>query len=174
MWRNMWRKYFDFNFHYKHKNPTVHHLNSSFCLWLNSDQFNLLVNSSSDSLHSNWTQTKSRSPEQFWFVSTVSSGSVYINPQFTVTCEDILSLHADDVRLSLSLLSCPLLICLLVPEVIVLVRAAVNHLCTVNHLCSVSSVFTLTSGSLRGWVQSQSTVHMSSLEGAKPVNSPET
>uniref|UniRef100_A0A671TS20 Fibroblast growth factor 12a n=1 Tax=Sparus aurata TaxID=8175 RepID=A0A671TS20_SPAAU len=26
------------------------------------------------------------SPEQFWFVPTVSPGSVQINPQFTVTC----------------------------------------------------------------------------------------
>ena len=50
-----------------------------------SDQFDLLVNSSSDSLHSDWTQTESESPEQFWFVSTVSSGSVQINPQFTAT-----------------------------------------------------------------------------------------
>ena len=54
--------------------------------------------SSSNSLHTNWTETESESPEQFWFVSTVSSGSVQINPHFTVTCEDILSLHADDVQ----------------------------------------------------------------------------
>lgn len=40
------------------------------------------------------------------FVSTVTSGSVQINPQFTVTCENILTLHTDDViRLSLSVLS---------------------------------------------------------------------
>ena len=73
---------------------------------MNSDQFHLLANSSSDSLHSDWTQTEPESPEQFWFVSTVSSGSVQNNPQFAVTCEGILSLHADDfIRLSLSLLS---------------------------------------------------------------------
>ena len=51
---------------------------------------------------------------------------------------------------------CPLLMCVLLPGVTVLVRAAVNRLCSVNHLCSVkylcsvnhlcseSSVFTLT------------------------------
>lgn len=98
---------------------------------------------------------------QHTHVLCITSGLVLTNPKFTELDVNTFKLWttflpaADDSLSPLQLhLSCPHLLCLVIPEVTVLVRATINHLGTVFELnpdgsVSVwcSALFNLTSGS---------------------------